>query len=81
MSLSWRARRRWALVILLVGLPAYVVGATTLVGLIERPPILLEVAIYVGLGFLWALPFRSVFRGVARPDPDAPTGDDTPHRS
>ncbi len=80
MTLSWRAKRRWALVILLVGLPVYVVVATTLVGLFERPPILVEIAIYVGLGFLWALPFRSVFRGVGRPDPDAPPGEDTPHR-
>ena len=27
MSLSWRARRRWALVVLLVGLPVYIVLA------------------------------------------------------
>ena len=30
---------------------------------------LTELAIYVGLGILWALPFRFVFRGVARADP------------
>ena len=71
MSLSWRARRRWALVLLLVGLPLYVMAAVTLVGLFERPPILLELAIYVGLGIVWALPFRFVFRGVGRGDPDA----------
>ena len=33
MALSYKARRRWALVILLVGLPIYVVAAVTLVGL------------------------------------------------
>jgi len=76
MALGYKARRRWSLVILLVGLPVYIVLAVTLVGLIERPPILLEVAIYVGLGFLWALPFRFVFRGIGKPDPDAP--DDEP---
>lgn len=72
MALGYKARRRWSLVILLIGLPAYIVAAVTLVGLFDRPPILLEVAIYVGLGFLWALPFRFVFRGVGKPDPEAP---------
>ena len=47
----------------------YVVAAVTLTGWLDRPGIILEVAIYAGLGFLWALPFRSVFRGVGRPDP------------
>ena len=70
MSLGWRARRRWALVILLVGMPLYVVAAVSLVALFERPPIWLEFLIYVGLGILWALPFRFVFRGVSRPDPE-----------
>jgi Protein of unknown function (DUF2842) len=71
-SLSWRARRRWALVVLLIGMPLYVVVATTLVGRMDRPGILTELLIYVGLGIVWALPFRALFRGVARPDPDAP---------
>ena len=70
MALSWKARRRWSLVILLIGLPVYIVVAVTLVNLIERPPIWLEVLIYVALGFLWALPFRAVFRGIGKPDPD-----------
>lgn len=70
MALSYKARRRWALVILLVGLPVYLVAAVTLVGLIERPSMLVELAIYVGLGFAWALPFRFIFRGIGQPDPD-----------
>jgi hypothetical protein len=72
MALSYKARRRWALVILLVGLPLYVVAAVTLVGLIERPSFLVELLVYVGLGFLWALPFRFIFRGIGQEDPDAP---------
>lgn len=69
MALSYTSRRRWALVILLLGLPAYVVAAVTLVGLIERPSVLVELAIYVGLGFAWALPFRFIFKGIGQPDP------------
>lgn len=72
MKLGWRARRRWSLVVLLVGLPVYVVLAVNLVGLIERPGILLEFAIYVGLGIAWILPLRFVFLGVGRADPEAP---------
>ena len=62
MALSYKARRRWALVILLIGLPLYVVVAVNLVGLFERPSVLVELAVYIGLGFLWALPFRFIFR-------------------
>ena len=75
MALSYKARRRWALLILLVGMPAYVVAAVTVVGLIDRPSVLVELAIYVALGFLWALPFRFIFRGIGQPDPDAPGTD------
>ncbi|TAG27466.1 MAG: DUF2842 domain-containing protein, partial [Rhodobacterales bacterium] len=60
MALSYRARRGWSLVILLIGMPLYVVAAVTVVNLLERPPILLELFVYVALGFLWALPFRFV---------------------
>lgn len=69
-GLSYKARRRWALVILLIGLPAYIVVAVTVVNRLERPSILVELVVYVVLGVLWALPFRFIFRGVGQPDPD-----------
>ena len=72
MALSYQTRRRLSLLILLVGMPAYVVVAITLVGLLDRPPFLLELALYLGLGVIWVLPFRAVFRGVGQPDPAAP---------
>ena len=75
MTLSYKARRRWSLVILLIGLPLYIVAAVTVVGWFDRPGILLELAIYAGLGVVWALPFRFVFRGVGQADPDAPPED------
>lgn len=75
MALGYTARRRWALAILLIGLPVYVVAAVTLVGLLDRPSVLVELAIYVGLGFAWALPFRFIFRGIGQPDPDAKKAD------
>ena len=72
MALSYQTRRRLSLLILLVGMPAYVVVAITLVGLLDRPPFLLELALYLGLGVIWVLPFRAVFRGIGQPDPAAP---------
>ncbi|HHH89331.1 MAG TPA: DUF2842 domain-containing protein [Aliiroseovarius sp.] len=78
MALSYKTRKRLSLVILLIGLPLYIVVAIKVVSLFDRPPIWLELLIYVGLGFLWALPFKRVFRGIGQPDPDA--GPDTyPH--
>lgn len=71
MPLSYKARRRWSLLVLLVALPLYTVVAVTVVGLFDRPPILLELLIYVGLGVLWAFPLRRVFLGVGQADPDA----------
>ena len=71
MALSYRARRRWALAILLIGLPLWIVAAVTVVNWLDRPPILVELAVYVGLGIVWVLPFRFIFRGVGREDPDA----------
>ncbi len=69
-KLSHKARRRLSLLILLVGLPGYIVVAITVVGLFDRPSILLELLIYVVLGLLWALPFRRLFLGVGRADPN-----------
>ena len=71
MALSYRARKRWSLVILLVGLPVYIILAVSLISLFDRPALWLELAIYIGLGFLWIVPFRFVFTGIGQPDPDA----------
>lgn len=71
MALSLKARKRWTLVVLLVGLPLYIVLAVNVVALFDRPSFLLELLIYVGLGVVWALPFKWLFKGVGRADPDA----------
>ncbi len=70
MALSWKARRRWALVVLLVGLPVYIVVAVNLVDLFDRPHFLVEFAIFAALGIVWALPFKALFRGVSQPQPE-----------
>lgn len=71
MALAYKTRRRLSLLILLVGLPLYIVVALTVVGWFDRPSIWLELLIYVALGIVWALPFKFVFKGVGQVDPDA----------
>jgi hypothetical protein len=70
MALSYKARKRWALVILLIGLPLYIVVAVNVVDLFDRPPFWVELAVYVGLGILWAVPFKFIFKGIGQVDPD-----------
>ena len=71
MALSYKARRRWSLVVLLIGLPVYIVMAVWLMSFFETSPhIVVEVLIYLGLGVLWAFPLKAVFKGVGQADPD-----------
>jgi hypothetical protein len=72
MSMSYKARRRLSALILLVGLPVYIVSAVTVVGWLDRPNIWVELVIYVALGVVWALPLKFVFKGVGQADPDGP---------
>ncbi len=69
MALSHRSKRRWSLVILLLGLPVWIVLASSVMTWLGRPPILVELVVYMALGIVWALPFREVFRGVGQSPP------------
>lgn len=71
MALSYKARRRLSLFVLLVVMPIYVVLVVSLMNSIARLPMWLEVPAYVVLGFGWIVPFKRVFIGVGQPDPDA----------
>lgn len=71
MALGYKGRKRLALFILLVGMPAYVVLAVSLMGHIQRLPLWAEVPAYIVLGVAWILPFKKVFLGVGQVDPDA----------
>lgn len=73
-KLSYKARRRWSLIVLLVGLPLYIVLAVTFTDWLRARydglPVLVELLVFVVLGFLWMLPLKSVFIGVGKEDPD-----------
>ena len=77
MALSLKARKRLSILILVVALPAYIVAAVSLLALFDRPPILVELGIYIALGVIWAFPLKAVFRGVGQPDPDDSQIDDS----
>jgi len=70
MTIGYKNRRRMSLILLLVGLPIYIIFAINLVALFERPSILVELLIYLGLGIIWAFPFKFIFKGIGQADPD-----------
>ena len=65
-GLSIKLKKRLSLLILLVGLPVYIILSITVLNLLDRPPIIVELGIYLILGVLWALPFKYIFRGVGK---------------
>jgi predicted membrane protein len=75
MALSYKARRRLSLLILIVGLPIYIMVAITILNLLGRPHILIEILVYIVLGVAWIFPFKSVFKGIGQADPDKQTED------
>ena len=64
--LSIKLKKRLSLLILLVGLPIYIILSITVLNLLDRPPIIVELGIYLILGILWALPFKYIFKGVGK---------------
>lgn len=79
MAMRYKTRRRLSIFVLVIGLPAWIIASVTLMTWLfpdplDKPPILVELAIYIGFGVIWALPLRSVFKGVGKADPDDPAG-------
>ncbi|SOC09506.1 DUF2842 domain-containing protein [Rhodobacter maris] len=76
MALSYRTRRRLSLLVLVLGLPAYIVVAVSAVAWAETRWGMLpwwgSVLVYVVLGFLWIVPLKPIFIGVGKADPEAP---------
>lgn len=65
-----KTRKRLSLLVLLIGLPAYIIVAVTLVNWMDakwgRQPIWIEVVIYIVLGIVWILPMKRIFTGIGR---------------
>lgn len=73
MALSYKARKRWSLFVLLVGFPIYIGLAWGVLSRLElwQLPTGVEFVIYVVFGVAWILPLKPIFKGVGQPDPDA----------
>ena len=65
---SYRLKRLFALLVLLLWLPLYIVLVLNVLNLFERPSLLIELLIYVIAGVFWALPFKALFKGIGQPD-------------
>jgi uncharacterized membrane protein YuzA (DUF378 family) len=74
--MTYKTRKRLALVVLLVGLPLYVGLVMGVMGLVYdnfgQPPLLVELAIYVTLGVAAVFPLKRLFKGLGQPDPNEP---------
>jgi len=70
LALSYKSRKRLALLVLVLGVPLYIVVAISVLGWFDRPPLWLELVIYVALGIVWAFPLRAVFKGIGQANPE-----------
>ncbi len=64
--MSYKMKRRLSLLILLVGLPVYIILIVNLISSFDRPNFVVELLIYLLSGVVWAFPLKSVFRGVGQ---------------
>ena len=74
--MTYKARKRLAIFVLVIGLPVYIILAVTVMSYMMtqevRFPLAVEFVVYVLLGIGWAFPLKWVFKGIGQPDPDAP---------
>ena len=68
--MNLKTRKRLSLLVLVLGLPAYVIVAVTLTNWMDatwgRQPIWIELLVYVVLGVIWIMPFKRLFTGIGR---------------
>ena len=68
--MNLKTRKRLAILILVVGMPLYIVAAVTAVNWMDaswgRQPIWIELIVYIALGLIWVFPFRRIFTGTGR---------------
>jgi hypothetical protein len=71
MALTYKSRRRWALFVLILGLPLYILTAVGIMVWLGRPSIWVELIVYLVRGIVWAFPLKALFKGIGQADPDA----------
>lgn len=71
MPLPYKTRRIGSLLVLVVVLPLYIILVAGLVPRLGIESKMLELAVIIILGVVWVFPFKRIFLGVGRADPDA----------
>jgi len=75
MALSYKARKRWSLFVLMIGLPVYIAAIWYLMSWLEGWPVWLQLVIGLVFSIIWVFPLKAIFLGVGKADPDAPPED------
>ena len=65
---SYKLKRVFVLLVLLLWLPIYIVLVLNLLAYFERPNLLIELLVYVIAGVFWAWPFKALFKGIGEPN-------------
>ena len=68
--MSYKLKRLLSLLVLVVGLPVYIILIVNLIASFDRPNFIVELFIYLLSGIVWAFPLKSVFRGVGQAEED-----------
>ena len=73
--MTYKARKRLAIFVLVIGLPVYIaIAATIMSNMMSQQiqmPKTIEFLVYLLLGIGWAFPLKWIFKGIGQPDPDA----------
>ncbi len=67
---SYKLKRFFAILVLLLWLPFYIVLVLNVLALFERPSLIVELLVYVIAGVFWALPFKALFKGIGQQTKD-----------
>ena len=74
--MTYKARKRLAIFVLVIGLPVYIAIAATIMSNMMSQQIQMpkpvEFLVYLLLGIGWAFPLKWIFKGIGQPDPDEP---------
>ena len=64
---SYKLKRLFALIVLLLWLPFYIILVLNFLDLFERPNLFVELLVYFIVGVFWGWPFKALFKGIGQP--------------
>ncbi len=70
MKISYKTKRVLSILILLFGLPIYVIGVVTGMTVFDNLHMLVELFLYVCFGIVWVFPVKFIFKGIGQKNPD-----------